>query len=92
MFRLYSKLKRLKSALKSFNTKKFSKISEMVHLVKEELTNIQVTLQNQGVIDELRRKEVDCKMRYITLCKQDEAFYMQKSRVLWLSKGDRNPA
>ena len=34
--------------------------------------------------------EWDCKLKYIALYKDEEAFYKQKAKVMWINKGDKN--
>ena len=92
MYQIYMKLKRLKPCLKELNKKQFSNITDRVRVAKEELNNVQVLIQQGGGSNDIRKQEMECKLKYVSLCKDEETFYRQKSRVKWLQKGDKNSA
>lgn len=92
MFQVCSKLKRLKPDLKNLTMKYYNAISERVTLTKHELDALQKTLQQEGVDAQLRRKEVDLKIKYVLLRATEEDYCRQNSRAKWLDVGDKNTA
>ena len=81
MHQVYIKLKLLRPHLKALNLKQYSKITERVMQAKAELSAIQQDIQYNGANEDKRHQELNYKMKYVFLCKDEDAFYMQKSRV-----------
>lgn len=69
------RLKRLKPALKGLNCKHYSNISMRVMQAKGELSEVQKAIQQGNVSTEIRQREMQCKLTYASLCKDEEAFY-----------------
>ncbi|XP_059663891.1 uncharacterized protein LOC132309616 [Cornus florida] len=87
MYRVTTKLKRLKSALKNLNHNVFSDISSRVKNAKFNLTACQNLLDSDPGNIELRQQERDLLLTYSSLSKVEEQLFQQKSRVKWLALG-----
>lgn len=90
MFRLLSKLKKLKVELRNLNKREFWNISERVKEARVELSCTQVLLNRDRSNDALRTMEKDQIGKLIFLSKAAESLAKQKSRVNWLKNGDNN--
>lgn len=90
MYKVSTKLKGLKIPLRKLNKEFCSNITVKVLEAKEELHAIQRFLKQHSSDIEAGRKEKEMAIRYGDLCRDDESFYKQKSRVTRLQQGDRN--
>ena len=85
-----TKLKTLKHALRDLHKHNSNNISKRVADAKAAWTSAQVLLDSSPDISDLIAVERDKAKIYAQLCKEEEAFYRQRSRVQWLHLGDRN--
>lgn len=86
---LHQKLKLLKPVLKDFNKEHYSNISDRVLTLREKLDQIQRNILVSKSVTDLEI-ERSLKLEILEMCRAEEAFYRQKSRVLWLQEGDLN--
>jgi hypothetical protein len=85
-----SKLQALKHALKNLHRHNSNHISTRVADAKAAWTAAQVMLDSSPTIPDLITSERDKAKLFARLCKEEEAFYRQRSRIQWLHLGDRN--
>lgn len=90
LFRICCKLRSLKPLLKTLNKKDFSDISSRVLYARDELEIAQIKLNKDPLSLQKQSSERNLFKKYSDLCKVEESFAKQKSRVQWLSLGDRN--
>ncbi|KAJ6925333.1 hypothetical protein NC651_009871 [Populus alba x Populus x berolinensis] len=90
MYRLTTKLRLIKHACKSLHRQHTSHISRRVAEAKSCWISAQVALDGTPGSFELMSAERNHARIYTQLCKEEEAFYKQRSRIQWLSLGDRN--
>ncbi|KAJ6983827.1 hypothetical protein NC653_026594 [Populus alba x Populus x berolinensis] len=90
MYRLTAKLRLIKHACKSLHRQHTSHISRRVAEAKSCWISAQVALDETPGSVELMSAERNHARIYSQLCKEEEAFYKQRSRIQWLSLGDRN--
>ncbi|XP_059627616.1 uncharacterized protein LOC132270455 [Cornus florida] len=90
MFQVVCKLKMLKIKLKALNKKEFSEISKRVIETKNALSAVQIALDGDPANVELRSRQKNLFQSFHDLSVAEEQFFMQKSRVKWLSDGDKN--
>ncbi|XP_028123193.1 uncharacterized protein LOC114320261 [Camellia sinensis] len=88
MFRTRCKLRSLKPLLKGLNKRDFS-VSSRVQCARSKLENAQIKLDLNL---EFQVNERNLCKKYVDLCNAEESLAHQKSRVQWLSLGDRNNA
>lgn len=80
MYRLCSKIRRLKEELRRLNKNHFSKISSRVVQARAELNRIQGAVQQQPLDSTLCREEARLVKVYADLSRAEESFLKQKSR------------
>ncbi|KAJ6941863.1 hypothetical protein NC652_007817 [Populus alba x Populus x berolinensis] len=90
MYRLTVKLRLVKNACKSFHRQHTSHISRRVAEAKASWNFAQVALDESPGAIELMSAERNHAHIYSQLCKEEEAFYKQRSRIQWLSLRDKN--
>ncbi|XP_044461836.1 uncharacterized protein LOC123193110 [Mangifera indica] len=90
VFKVISKLKKLKVELKKFNKESFGHISERVLEAIRQLENIQEPLRINLLDEELARAEKFSLESYRSLLLAEESLARQKSKVHWLKEGDQN--
>lgn len=90
MFRLLSKMRRIKATLKSFHRKHSSHLSSRVHNAKLMWDQAQYNLDRDSGNDFLKIAEREAGAQFARLSLDEEAFFKQKSRVQWLQLGDKN--
>src|SRR6516165_6265357 len=90
MFRVTQKLSLLKRELRALHARDSSHISARVVEVRGQWAAAQATLDEDPSSTECLATEHDLAKSYYRLCHEEEAFYKQRSRVQWLSLGDKN--
>ncbi|KAJ7009375.1 hypothetical protein NC653_000139 [Populus alba x Populus x berolinensis] len=85
-----AKLKTVKLALRDLHIHNSNNISKRVADAKAAWTSAQVLLDSSPAASDLIALEKDKAKIYAQLCREEEAFYRQRSRVQWLHLGDRN--
>ncbi|XP_020259145.1 uncharacterized protein LOC109835584 [Asparagus officinalis] len=85
----YSKLKKLRGALKEINRKHFYNISEQAQRARHALEDAQKNLQTSPFNPVFINKEKECVAAYNKLLDCEMSFYQQKARIAWSIKGDR---
>ncbi|GJX36121.1 RNA-directed DNA polymerase, eukaryota, reverse transcriptase zinc-binding domain protein [Tanacetum coccineum] len=89
MFQLVKKMRNLKIHLRSLNWQNgnlFDKVEE----VRDEMKNIQKQIDKDPYNKVLRSAEVKILKEYMTIMEYEEKLLFQKSKIKWLSLGDRN--
>ncbi|XP_020262713.1 uncharacterized protein LOC109838703 [Asparagus officinalis] len=89
MYKLHTKLKKLKHVLKDLNKRNFMNISEQVLRAKEDLNVIQHQLNSDLFNPELISREKDCLVKYVRLVNCETSFYRQKANIKWGIHGDK---
>ncbi|XP_028099266.1 uncharacterized protein LOC114298836 [Camellia sinensis] len=92
MFRTCCKMRSLKPLLKGLNKRDFSDLSSRVQCARSELENARIKLDKDPLNLEFQVNERNLCKKYVDLCNAEESLAHQKSRVQWLSLGDRNSA
>lgn len=78
IFRLWNKLKRLRSHLRPFNKKKYSNLGERIKNIKNLLLQVQMDLQSSPFTSSLQNEERSVLKEYTKLCKDEESLMRQK--------------
>ncbi|XP_020270982.1 uncharacterized protein LOC109846169 [Asparagus officinalis] len=89
MYRLHTKLKKLKHTLKELNKQHFMNISEQVLRAKSGLFNIQNQLNNDLLNQAQIFKEKEYLNKYTRLVDYETPFYRQKANIRWVLHGDK---
>ena len=89
MFRLVRKLKTLKKVIREFNNQNYSDIEKRVMEASEALASAQIRTLNDPSIANAQ-SEIALQEKWQTLSNAEESFFHQRSRVTWISVGDRN--
>ncbi|XP_068312485.1 uncharacterized protein [Pyrus communis] len=85
-------LKALKHCLRDWNSNTFGDVHKNVTIAKEKLHNIQNIICSDGNSEERFNKEVVAKIAVLDALRMQEAFWRDRVRVKWLTKGDRHIA
>ncbi|KAL4291160.1 hypothetical protein GQ457_14G012080 [Hibiscus cannabinus] len=90
MTTLFLKLKRLKGPLKQLNSEQYGNISLRARERADALEKLQVEFlsdsDNVGLLNRVKTATLDLQ----EALRDEESFYRQKSRVLWIQEGDQN--
>ncbi|XP_074305216.1 uncharacterized protein LOC141640264 [Silene latifolia] len=90
MFKLVSKLKRLKYPLKDLNRNKFSDIEKVVGVAKSLLEDIQIQLTDKPTDPNLITAECEASEALRHLSKIQHSFLSQRAKTDWIKHGDEN--
>jgi len=90
MYQFTTKLRRLKATLKHLHFQYTSSITDRVSKAKADWEAAQFHLDKHPTSEIAKATERSLASQYLQLCKDEESFYKQKSRVQWLQLGDRN--
>ncbi|KAF9685678.1 hypothetical protein SADUNF_Sadunf03G0079300 [Salix dunnii] len=90
MFRFTSKLQLIKAHLRNWHKVNRSNISIRVAKAKADWDEAQVRLDADPLAEETILLERNKAKLYLRLSKDEEAFFKQRSRIQWLTLGDRN--
>nr|TKS04410.1 hypothetical protein D5086_0000141350 [Populus alba] len=85
-----TKLRLLKTALKQFHRQHTSYITSRVIQSRDAWNAAQFNLAANPTSSEAMANERATAHHYMQLCKDEESFFRQKSRIQWLQLGDRN--
>ncbi|KAJ6672520.1 hypothetical protein OIU85_013819 [Salix viminalis] len=90
MLQLTTKLRRIKKKLKDFHLLHSSHITRRVEEARKEWGKCQIDLDANPSNAGLRMQERRLAHQYNQLLNDEESYFRQKSRIQWLSQGDRN--
>ncbi|XP_031255913.1 uncharacterized protein LOC116113894 [Pistacia vera] len=90
MFRLTQKLGLVKRKLKALHIRASSHISSRVLEARARWAAAQGNLDRDPFSTECISEERNLANQYFSLCRDEEAFFKQRSRVQWLNLGDQN--
>nr|GEY07351.1 hypothetical protein [Tanacetum cinerariifolium] len=89
MFKVVKKLKKLKHQLKRLAWKNGS-LQERVMICRDKLKNGQILMKSHPFDDQLKKEEGECLSLYMEAVGDEESFMLQKAKLDWISKEDRN--
>ncbi|XP_048502988.1 uncharacterized protein LOC125498759 [Beta vulgaris subsp. vulgaris] len=92
MFKVVTKLKKLKKELKKLNKHKFSDIEQQADIAKKELDSIQESIQGDPWNVEMHKAEEKAREKYNLANKARMSFLHQKVKNEWIKGGDSNTA
>ncbi|KAB5531981.1 hypothetical protein DKX38_018651 [Salix brachista] len=90
MFKLTSKLRKVKARLSNWHRHHQSDIKGRVAQAKEIWDEAQTMVDREPHSATAKNKERDAAKQYQQLSLDEESYYKQKSRIQWLMLGDRN--
>lgn len=90
--RVWEKLARLKQVVVDLSREKFGSIAINIASVKEELQMVQVFLRDDGINEDLGRREKDTAVKLKMWLRIEEKDARQKACISWLQLGDDNTA
>ncbi|XP_061959708.1 uncharacterized protein LOC133680748 [Populus nigra] len=90
MFQFTTKLRRLKNVLRKLHLHHTSSITHSVAKAKTDWEAAQFHLDEHPTSYSAQSNEREMVAQYMQLCKDEESYFKQKSRVQWLQIGDRN--
>ncbi|XP_028108798.1 uncharacterized protein LOC114307598 [Camellia sinensis] len=87
---IFSKLKALRMALKTWNLKVFGNVQHKLKKAEEELHSLDLCVEYRELDDGEKSRRKVLKGEVWLWRKRDEWLWLQKSRMPWALKGDRN--
>jgi len=90
MFQFTTKLRRLKTDLRQLHKQHTNNITDRVSQAKALWEAAQFLLDQHPTLETARLTERTLATQYMQLCRDEESYYKQKSRIQWLQLGDRN--
>ena len=90
MFLLHKRLKHIEQKLKEWNQKEFGNIFTSKKTVENKILELNQALIKNGFDKGKNDQAEKYHQEWETFCKQEEIFWKQKSKVLWLKDRERN--
>ncbi|CAN6558781.1 unnamed protein product [Malus baccata var. baccata] len=90
MFIILQKLKALKTCLRQWNFSVFGDVHNRVANARHNLSMIQQRISIEGINNDLFEEEIVAKTTVMESLQMQEAFWKDRARVKWLTKGDIN--
>jgi len=92
MFQFTSKLRRLKTDLRQLHRQHTNNLIDRVRQAKASWDEAQFYLDQHPTLETAQITERTLATQYMQLCRDEESYFKQKSRIQWLQLGDRNTA
>ncbi|GKC34384.1 hypothetical protein Tco_1046768 [Tanacetum coccineum] len=89
MFKVVKKMRNLKYPMKKLNWKE-GNLFDKVNQLKNDIQDIQKKIDCDPYDKELRKVEAMLLQQFLAASKDEEKLLLQKSRIKWLSYGDKN--
>lgn len=89
-FRIMVKLRSLKQALKIWNVEVFGHVESKLKAAEAELHSWDLTAEERDLVEDEVRKKIEIRNEVWMLRKRLEWIWLQKSRLSWALKGDKN--
>lgn len=90
MYNLRARLKHMKVKLKQWNKMEFGNIFQLKKELEQKMEALQQKMISEGYSEDIKEEEMKLLMKWEERCKQEEILWRQKSRLLWLRKGEKN--
>lgn len=90
MFKIVTKLKRLKLVLKMFNKQEFREIRRLDAEAKEKMYSVQQMLQQEPSNADIINQEKEVRAHFNQMHKAYLSFLDQKTKIQWIKAGDEN--